>query len=160
VTIPELVTLVLGAIRTKFYAEKPARDFPRDERALTKAILTWGYACDQRGWDFTPDFILKELMAVLIEIQKRDGEIQYLPVYLAGAVKRSVGQRAEQLSAQGRKLSRKVTRVTTDAGKLQVQAVVEMGNTETMGRMFLELKKASKAARAKPREKTKQAELL
>lgn len=160
-TIPDLLTLVLGSIRQKFYAER-SREFKRDERALLKAVTKWGYECHQRAWDFQPEFILAELMKVLIDMQRREAEIQYLPVYLSGAVSRSVGQRAEELAAQGRKLRPKIQRVVNGVEKV---VIVEKTNTETLAALYLDLKRQHKAARAqRPKstqaEKKEQGELL
>lgn len=158
-TVPVLITTVMGAIRTKFYADRPAREFRRDERALTQAVAKWGYACHHRGWDFTPEFILAELMRVLIDIQRRDGEIQYLPVYLSGAVTRSIGQRAEELHAAGRKLAPKIQRLVDGA---EVVVVREKGNTETLAALYRDLQRHKRQQRreSKPAAKPHQRELL
>lgn len=135
-TIPELIDLVLDAVHTKFYTDRP-REFLRDRTALMKSVARWGYACHQRGWDFKPQFILKEIMTVLLDIQAKGREFKYLPVYLQGAIDRSVGQRAEELQAASRVLAPKVAKLIRNTER--VEAVVEKGNTETLAAVYRDL---------------------
>ncbi len=143
-TIAELITEVLGAIRRQFYVEQPARNYLRDERALTKAIARYGYECAQRGWHFDVKFILHEIMTVLIEIKRSDAEIGYLPVYLDGAMRRHIGQRAEELSAKAKSLPALIDRAIVP---LKVNNVRKETPCETLGLLFKELKRKKKVGR-------------
>ncbi len=155
-TIPELIANTLEAVRSKFYADRP-REFLRDERALTGAISTWGYECNQRGWDFTPQFIFKDIMGVLLDIQRRGADVKYLPVYLQGAVRRHIGQRAEELQAAGRDVRRNVKRIVNG---VEVAVIVEKTNTEVLSALYTDLKRQQRTRKARPVAKVKQGELL
>lgn len=145
-TVPDLITSVLSQIRNGFYAER-TRDFMRDERQLTKAIARWGYECEQRGWDFTPDFIANELRQLLIKIKQTDADIGYMPVYLEGAVTRSIRMRAEELSAAAKarrtpaKLAQKIV------NGVKVGDVREPTTVEVLAKVFTELKRQRRAKR-------------
>lgn len=143
-TIPELITLVLNAIRNQFYADK-VRDFMRDERALTKAISRYGYECHQRGWEFDSKFILRALMDLLNEIKRSSADFRYLPVYLDGAVKRHIGQRAEELSAAAKSTPKNVARLVK--GVQTVEAVREASATEILAAVYKDLKRCRGSTR-------------
>lgn len=142
-TVPELLHQVLLSIRNQFYADR-VRDFKRDERAITKAIARYGYECAQRGWELEPAFILREIMAVLQDVKRR-GNFQYLPVYLHGALSRSVGQRAEELQAQARRLQPKVAKVV--AGVRGVEAVREPPAVEVLATVYRDMVRQAREAR-------------
>lgn len=108
-TVAELITNLLEVIRSKFYAGKP-REWMRDQRGLTWAIVSWAKECNARGWNFEPAFIHKELMAVLLDIQAKDRDVEYFPVYFRGAIKRRIGQRAEELNAANKRIESQVSR--------------------------------------------------
>lgn len=137
-TIPELITLILGAIRNQFYADD-IRAFKRDERALTKAISRYGYECNQRGWEFETKHILHALLKLLNEIKRSEAEIHYLPTYLDGAVKRHIGQRAEELSAAAKSTPKNIARIV--AATKRVEAVREPSPTEILATLYRDLKR-------------------
>jgi len=144
ITIPELIAELLHAIRHQFYADR-IRDFKRDERALTKAISRYGYECVQRGWHFQADQILRGLLDLLNEIKRSDADIQYLPVYLHGAVGRHIGQRAEELSAQAKTIKPRAVKIIQ--GALQVQAVVEPSDAEILGAVYRDIRRHQRQRR-------------
>lgn len=137
-TIPDLIDLVLNAIRNQFYADR-VRDFKRDERALTKAIARYGYECHQRGWEFDQKHILAALMKLLNEIKRSDADIDYLPLYLDGAVKRHIGQRAEELSAAAKSTPLNVARLVK--GVKAVEAIREPSATEILATVYNDLRR-------------------
>lgn len=115
----ELIASVLDNLRRNFYTDtntgrERTRDFKRDERQLMKAIATYGHECNQRGWMFEADFIYQELMRLLLKIRTTEADIEYLPVYLEGAIRRHIGQRAEELSAKAKALPTKIGNVIAD----------------------------------------------
>jgi hypothetical protein len=114
----------------------------RDERALTKAIARYGYECTQRGWEFDSKHILTALMNLLNEIKRSGANIDYLPVYLDGAVKRHIGQRAEELSAAAKSTPRNVARVVK--GVQTVEAVREPSATEILATVYKDLRRRRK----------------
>ena len=159
-TIPELIAMVLLSIRNQFYdGSEPkwgARAFARDEKALTKAIARYGYACNERGWRFEAEAILKDLMGLLQEVKKRAADIGYLPVYLQGAVDRHVGQRAEELSARAKAQKATPKLVEQAVGGVQAVVVVEKSGTEVLAEVYRDLAKQKRVQRAQRQLKTKE----
>jgi hypothetical protein len=137
-TVPELIDLVLGSISGQFYADH-VRSFLRDKRALTKAIARYGYECHQRGWEFDSKHILQAIMRLLQEIKRSDADIDYLPTYLDGAVKRHIGQRAEELSAKAKSVKPKVAQIVRNTQA--VQAIREPSATEILAAVYKDLKR-------------------
>ena len=107
-TVQELVATVLENIRIHWYTDAAghlrAHEYKRDERQLIRAIATYGHECNQRGWPFQADFIYRDLMKLLLTIRTSGAEVHYLPVYLTGAIRRHLGQRAEELSVAAKSL--------------------------------------------------------
>ena len=155
-TIPDLINDVLRRVRFSFYHGKD-REFARDHRALMRAIARYGYACNERGWHFQPDEILRDLVALLRQIVEQDAEIKYFPVYLEGAVDKHIRTRAEEFNERA-KASKAVPRLVERAvaGK-QVVRVVEPTAVELLDRLYRDLKPRRKG---RPLPKVKQVELL
>lgn len=133
-TIPDLIQHTLGVIQARFYQHQ-VREFYRDRVALVRAISRWGVECCQRGWHFDADFIAAEILAVLGKIKRQD--FDYLPAYLHEAISRSVGQRAEELSAAAKKrrtVAPLVNKVL--AGTQVVQAVIQQSDTEALAQVY------------------------
>lgn len=111
-TVPELIANVLDNLRRHFYTTEAghfrAHEFKRDEHQLIKAIATYGHECNQRAWNFECDFIHREMMELLLKIRTSGADIQYLPVYLQGAIRRHLGTRAEELSAKAKALPARI----------------------------------------------------
>lgn len=142
-TVPDLISETLLRVRRAFYAGR-VREFKRDERALTRAIARYGYACAQRGWSFGVREIEAELAALLLRIREQRADIRYLPVYLEGAVDRHIRLRAEELSARAKRTAPHVNRVL--AGVQTVTAVIEPSPVEVLALLYRDLR----ARRRKP----------
>ena len=150
-TLPELIDEVLAVIRSQFYGER-TREFMRDRTALMRGVARWGHECHQRGWQFDAPFIASELLTLLNEIKRAGAEFRYLPTYLHGAVGRSVGQRAEELSAQAKHERGRVTpaaRLVNEviSGVRTVTAVREPSPTEQLARLYADLGRRQRARR-------------
>lgn len=158
-TVADLIARVLQAIRAEFYGDdaRGAREFRRDERALTKAIARYGYACAERGWDFEPHEVCTALLQLLPQITKPTH--QYLPVYLERCIDRHVGQRAEQLNERA-KAARAVGRIagltveeaikrTLDAA---AQARPRVTTCETLATVYRDLAARSRKGRESKRQ--------
>lgn len=156
-SVDELITEVLNLVRNHFYADR-VREFKRDERALMKAILRYGYECNQRGWQFDVPFIFRELSELLQKIRTGNADIQYLPIYLDGAIKRHIGLRAEELSAKAKSLPINTARLV--AGLKTVEAVRETSAVEICAAVFKELGRARRRQTKPPAVKQKQTDLL
>jgi hypothetical protein len=150
-TIPELITLILDSVRGQWYADD-VRAFKRDERALTKAISRYGYECHQRGWEFDTKHILRAIMTLLQEIKRSGAEIQYLPVYLDGAVRRHIGQRAEELSVKAKSTPRNIAKIVESTKR--VEAVREPSATEILATVYKDLRKVGRDRRARRKPET------
>jgi hypothetical protein len=98
-TVSALITRCLSAIRAQFYESKPA-SYCRDERALTKAIARYGYACNERGWQFDELHVTRAIVDLLPKI--KPPHTQYLPTYLESCIDRHVRQRAEELNEKNK----------------------------------------------------------
>lgn len=156
-TVDELIVEVLNLVRNGFYADR-VREFKRDERQLTKAILRYGYECDQRGWNFDARHIFRELAAILQKIRTGAAEIEYLPVYLDGAVRRHIGQRAEELSAKAKSLPVNTAKLV--AGLKTVEAVRETSAVEICAAVFKELSRHRRRQTKARAVNVKQGDLL
>jgi hypothetical protein len=159
VTTADLITNVLDAIRGQFYADAP-RDFLRDLNALKRALATWGHECHQRGWDFDAAFIQKELLTLLNEIKRTGADIDYLPIYLGGAIRKRIGVRAEELSAAWKSLGARTGRVVKKMEAGVVSVVIEPTATEVLSTLYQDMKRARRERKAQPASKARQGELL
>lgn len=157
-----LIANVLDKIKRDFYKDRPDREFNRDRLALMKAVATYGYECNERGWSFETDFIYHDLLELLKKIRIAEADIQYLPVYLAGAVRRRIGQRAEELSARtgnAKAIDAKVAALVK--GIKTVEAVREPTAVEVLAEVYIGIKKNQRQRRlAKQPAKDTQAQLL
>lgn len=150
-SVDQLITEVLNSIRQHWYADR-VREYKRDERALMKAVLRYGYECNQRGWQFEADFIFTELMTLLKKIRTSGADIGYLPVYLDGAIKRHLGTRAEELSAKAKTI--RVQTVKVVAGLHRVEAIHEPTAVEMCSAVFKSLQRARKRKTAPARQES------
>jgi hypothetical protein len=145
-TIPSLIDRVLDNIKWSFYGDR-RREFLRDRQALLKAIARYGYDCEARGWDLDAELIASELLALLAQVRERRAEIEYLPVYLEGAVDRRIRIRAEELSAEAKRMDNQVKR--TLAG-VRVGEPPPRSDTETLADVYRQLRTGRPKKRVKP----------
>ena len=62
-TVAELIDTVLRRIAADFYAGRD-QEFFRDQHALTRAIARYGVECQSRGWEFMPQVMQEDLLAL------------------------------------------------------------------------------------------------
>jgi hypothetical protein len=159
-TVPELIADLLRRIRSLDQYQDRPREFRRDERALTKAIARYGYACNERGWQFQPNEILGDLVALLRQIVEQNADIGYFPVYLEGAIDKHIRVRAEELNARAKAAKRPSAVARQIIQGTQVVRVIEPTAVELLDTIYRDLKARRKIARpARPR-RTSQGELL
>lgn len=144
-TIPELIAEVLQVIRNQFYADRPAREFLRDERYLVGALGTYGYECAQRGWSFDVPFIQRELLGLLQTFKRQNIEARWMPIYLQNAIRRHIGQRAEELRASQCSVPR-CTRKVVDG--VQPVVVIEKTPIETLAAVYQDIRRQRRTQRA------------
>ena len=154
-TVPELIANVLENVGRNFYTGTSGTfkvcEFKRDERQLIKAIATYGYECNNRGWPFQADFIHHEICALLLKIRTSGVEIEYLPVYLAGAIRRHIGTRAEELNAKAKAMDNRVSSVVNivASGLRPESATRQPSDVEIFASVFKGITKIAKTRKAK-----------
>ena len=146
--VAELIAALMSMIQKQFYQDRLGY-FLRDQTALLRAISCYGYECDQRGWEFDVPHLRAELFGLLNSIRKNKTDFKYLPAYLNSAIRRHIGQRAEELSDQAKSIPSKVAKIVTDAKTKIVTAVREPSATEILAILHRDTKKRGKA-RTKP----------
>ena len=152
-TVSALIDLVLGSIRGQFYADRE-REFFRDRRQLMQAVSRYGHECFRRNWEFAPQDILRDIMELLQQIKRTGAEWEYFPIYLEGAVDRHIRVRAEELSAQARKIAPRVEKVLSG---LKVGADVRQPTAcEVLSTLYSDLKQR----RPRRSKKAKQPDLF
>ena len=150
----------LQIIQEQFYHDKPVQTFYRDKRNLTKAILRYGFVCDQTGWQFDSFFITRNLIKTLTRITAKD--VDYIPAFLEACIDNSVRQRADELNEEdklhrlgiakarkspGKFVDRRDQSIEKVVGRIKdsilpdTVVVVEKSDTEVLAAMYRELSK-------------------
>ncbi len=157
--VPRLIREVLGMIGRYFYDNPPRqRDFMRDQNHLTQAIARYGYECERRNWQFNATAIQSDLLALLLKIRETGADIKFFPIYLEGAVDRHIRQRADELSAQAKQISRLSTKAL---GTLKPGDLREPTTVEILATVYKDLKRQRRGARTSVRSNAlKQKQLL
>jgi len=155
-TVPELIAETLTCLRNQWYGDL-IRDYKRDERALTKAIMLYGKECHDRGWQFDAKFIFSEIMRLLTAFKKSGTQINYLPVYLSNAIRQHIREHAEELSDHAKTIRPKTAKII--AGVKPV-VVVEKSDVETCAAVYRDLAAATRRRHCKPLAKTAQPNLF
>lgn len=154
-TTADLIANVLDVLRRQFYADTP-REFLRDENALKRALAIWGHECHHRGWDFDARYIQREILDLLNEIKRSGAVIDYLPVYLAGAIRRRIGLKSERLAADWRRIGNQSARVLKKVEAGVVTAVIEPTDTEILATLHHQLKRARRERKTSRRSVQKE----
>lgn len=146
-TVDELIDAVVARIHKEHYVGTSRLPFfHRDRVALEKSVARYGYECHQRGWEFEPATIWGEMMRILDSMKERTEAIQiWFPLYLESAVDRHIRLRAEELSAEHKRVANVVKRAT--AG-VQVAAVREPTTVEILAALW-----TNQARRRRQRQK-------
>lgn len=132
-TVETLIAQTLHKIWEEHYMPR-TREFHRDKTALTKCIARYGHHCKQRGWHLDAEFIRSEIMSVLTRARKQKAEIKYLPAYLDAALTRSLGQRAEELSAEAKSVGTGCAKILRDV--TGVTAIVQPTAVEILSTIY------------------------
>lgn len=96
-TVQRLVFDTLMECRQVFYEGKPIQ-FEQQKEELAAAITHFGWLCEQRGFYLSAEDIRAEIRQVTDSMKRHKADIKYFPQYLASALKKTVGQRAEELA--------------------------------------------------------------
>ncbi len=142
-TVADLIAELLLLIRNHFYADR-VREYMRDERALMKAIARYGYECERRHWQFQVDHIRRDIAEVLRSMREKQAAIQYLPVYLEGAIDRHIRLHAEELSRAAKDITKVTRRAVNTVASV---AVVEKTAVETLAALYTDLKRQRRCRR-------------
>jgi len=148
-TVPELIDSILNRLRNQLYCDLSPHDFQRDRPFLINAIGTYGHECRQRGWEFDVPFLYRELCQLLMSFKRYNVEIKYVPLYLQRAIKRHIGQRAEELKAAALTIGPKIQKITR--GLTVVEAVREPSPVELLAAVYGDITKLRKRAAAERR---------
>jgi len=164
-TVPELIANVLENVLRHFYTDLQTgtvriHEYKRDERQLIKAIATYGHECNQRGWQFQADFIYRDLTQLLLKIRTSGAKIEYLPVYLAGAIRRHIGTRAEELNAQAKAMDNRVAQVLSTINPQPATFTRQPSDVELFTALFKGINRINRSRRIKRPAREKQASLL
>jgi hypothetical protein len=142
-----LIDTCLTYVRTHFYQDKPSHDWHRDERQLTKAIARYGYECHQRGWEFEPMEIQRDIIRLLFKMSEQQEGIKYLPVYLEAAIDKHIRTRAEELSALAKAKKSVPALVAKRVNGVQVAVIEHKPAVQILNDVYEGLKAKQKAAR-------------
>lgn len=148
-TVDALIAKLLHQIRWVFYTHDE-RGYHRDERNLSQAIARYGYECHSRGWDLEPEFIHRDLAALLVQVQASFDRRKYLPIYLEAAVDRHIRLRAEELQAEARRVAPKVQKLFASVRSVECRRITD---TEILATVYRDLRRQTKRRRKNPRSK-------
>lgn len=152
--IQEAILETLTDVQKHFYNGREAYFF-RDKQDLLAALSEFGWHCQQRGFYLTADDLRAEVKQVTDSMIRNAGKIQHFPIYLRAALKKTVGQRAEELNAKSKAVDWLANR---SLNKLQPKATDEEPPVVTLAKLHFSLKKRIKE-RTKPAN-AKQTKLL
>lgn len=142
-TVEDLIEVVMNRVKTRFYHDRPAREWARDRNALMKATMRYGYECSRRGWRFDAESLAVRLLELLNRIERPGGE-GWFPVYLEQAVDQHVREHAEEIQAAAAKTEAKLAAVL---GKLPAPSGQRPPDAATLaGAVFSELKRRQQEA--------------
>ena len=147
-TTADLITNVLEEISKRFYGQSRVREFQRDLTALSRAIARYGYECHSRGWELEAVAIQEDLLALLRSMVPNQAKIEYLPIYLEGAVDRHIRLRAEELQAAAVAAESVVKR--TMAGVRVGEAPAALSTTAALAALYRDLRFGRKRHAAAP----------
>lgn len=160
-TVPDLIAQILTQLQNQFYCDRPRREYLVDEKYLVAAIGTYGYECNQRGWEFDTAFIYRELSQILTSFKHAGTDVKWMPNYLQQSIRRHIGEHAEELNAQAKAI-RAVMKRTLAA--IQPVHVREPAHVEVLGSVYRDVKRLRRQSQAASRlqsaEERKQKTLL
>lgn len=155
--VPELISDVLRRIQSTDWYHGRVREFARDRNALQRAIARYGYACNERGWQFEPEEIHRDLVGLLRDIVNKGADIRYFPIYLENAVDRHIRQRAEELNDRAKRAKRPAAVTARVVSGTEVVRVIEPTAVQLLDTLYRDLRARRKKA---PRTSAKQQSLL
>lgn len=127
------------------------REFQRDLPRLRMALLRYGKACSDRGWEFDLAHFEKALVSLLNDVLTRADQVRYLPMYLQNAVDRHIDQQADKLNEKAKRegqmdrvVGKVLSKVERKTGEL-VTGPRPVSATELAAQLFAQLKSDSKA---------------
>lgn len=163
----ELIEQVLTHIQRQFYCDFPARDFFRDRTDLIAAIATFAHECNVRDWQFDASFIYREISKILTSFKHSGTEIKWMPIYLQDAIRRHIGEHAEELkelakSNRGSAIS-SARLVPGLIGRLRPVQILEPTAVEIAAKLYHDIRairrKRAATTRAKTADKKRQLDL-
>lgn len=162
-TVSELIGRILEMLETQFYCEQPVSHWGRDFPYLMAAIGTYGWECQERGWELDVDFIYRDLCGILLSFKRSGTEVKWMPNFLQHTIRQHIREHAEELqrTAQASGVAREVRRIE-DAVRPVV--IVEKTAVEMMGSIYKDVRQMrrerQKAVKQSRGERKKQGSLL
>jgi len=165
----DVITRLLTRCWRGFYELRGngTREFQRDLPRLRMALLRYGKACADRGWEFDLAHFEGALVKLLNDVLTRADQVRYLPMYLQNAVDRHIDQQAEKLNDKAKreqKMDRVVGKVLSKVERMTGELVTgprPVSATELAAQLYAKLRADSKAKameRAAKRRKQRQPE--
>jgi len=149
-SVPELIATVLQVLCNQWYCDQRRGAFERDERYLIAALATYGKECADRGWHFDAPAIQRELLGLLQSFKRSGVEPHWMPIYLQNAIRRHIGQRAEELHAAARSIPNCTARVVNGVKPV---VLIEKSATELLALMYADVRKLKRQNQAVRRPK-------
>jgi hypothetical protein len=164
----ELIERVLTHIHGQFYCDLKERDFFRDRADLIAAIATFAHECNVRDWQFDATFIYREISTILTSFKHSGTEIKWMPIYLQDAIRRHIGEHAEELNELAKSNRGSATGaarlVHGLVGKLRPVQIVEPTAVEVSAKLYHDIRairrKRAAAVRAVKTESRRQKTLF
>ena len=137
-TVDELILSVSERIRTDIYGANHQHEFYRDRHMIYRAIGMAGHECLEKEWLLSTDPLHNQLMQLMSNIEAHGVGIRYFPSYFAGAIRKWMGQHAEEWSMQAKRVEPHCAKIV--AGINRVDAVRQPTSVEVLDALYRSLK--------------------
>ena len=99
-------------------------------------------------------------MKLLLQIRTSGADITYFPIYLSGAIRRHIGQRAEELNAKAKAMPTRVAKLVSEMGAPSASVVRQPSDVEVFTEVYRGISKIQRARRKAMSAVVKQEQLL
>jgi len=137
-TVDELILSVSERIRTDIYGANHQHEFYRDRHMIYRAIGMAGHECLEKEWLLSTDLLHNQLMQLMSSIEAHKVGIRYFPAYFACAIKKWMGQHAEEWSVQAKRVEPHCARIVHRTQR--VEAIIQPSAVEVLDALYRNLK--------------------
>lgn len=164
-TAAAVLEQICAEVHRRFYAGRGPRLWMSQRHHVERAVLLYGQECNQRGWEVDAEFIVADLVGLLNQLaaQGFDAEAAFFPSYLAGAVRKRLGLRAEEMRAAALKADGDRVRAASARVVQGLRVTPEIPRAsvvETMALHYQELERQRRARKARAKAPAAQAKEL